>query len=228
LTIYAIFIDVPFVAQNRGLTMRHAISCVGAALAATLFSLPALAATCGNSGGPGVWIDVSGATSCAQTGNGLVLDTVTDPFKVFDLDTTKTGDNRAPVLTVVFSPISLTSGFQTDGTFSFNTAGLTNVKLGFQLNTIGGILNPTPDWFIFNLPNGTGSGGFDADFAITANGFELPSDPILYAVLYGQLGGNQNETPIPGAVWLLGSVLGGGAGIKKWRNRRRKAALAAA
>ena len=207
--------------------MRRAISCVGAVVAATLFSLPALAATCGTSGGPGVWIDVGAATSCVGTGNGLVLDTGTDPLLAFDRDTTKTGDNRTPALTVVFTPISLTTGFQTDGSFSFNTAGLTNVKLGFQLTTFHGDFTH-PDWFVFSLPNGTGSGTFDSDFSFTANGFELFSDPINYVVLYGELGGNQNETPIPGAVWLLGSVLGGGAGFKKWRNRRRNAALAPA
>lgn len=36
-------------------------------------------------------------------------------------------------------------------------------------------------------------------------------------------------TPLPAAVWLLGSVLAGGAGVKRWRKRRAKrAALAAA
>jgi hypothetical protein len=205
--------------------MTRVMACVSAALLTSLFSLPAFAATCGNSGGPGVWIDlnVAGAT-CAQTGNDLTLDTATDPFKTIILDTTKTGDNRAPALSVSFNPISLTSGFQTDGTFSFNPAGLTNIKIGFQLNTIGGSIDPNPDWFIFNLPVGTGSGGFDADFALTANGFELPSDPISFVVLYGTLGGSQGgETPIPGAVWLLGSVLGGGIGVRKWRSRKAKA-----
>jgi|SRR6185437_14226971 len=32
--------------------------------------------------------------------------------------------------------------------------------------------------------------------------------------------GNIPETPIPGALWLFGTVLVGSCGVKKWRNRR--------
>jgi hypothetical protein len=35
-------------------------------------------------------------------------------------------------------------------------------------------------------------------------------------------GGNQNETPLPGAVLLMSTVLGGGAGIGAWRRRKKK------
>jgi hypothetical protein len=37
-------------------------------------------------------------------------------------------------------------------------------------------------------------------------------------------GGGQNETPLPGAVLLMGSILGGGAGIGAWRKRKKKIA----
>lgn len=33
-------------------------------------------------------------------------------------------------------------------------------------------------------------------------------------------------TPLPGAVWLLGSVLAGGAGFSRWRKRKAKNAMA--
>jgi hypothetical protein len=36
-------------------------------------------------------------------------------------------------------------------------------------------------------------------------------------------GGNQNETPLPAAVWLMGSILGGGAGVRAWRKRKKGA-----
>ena len=106
--------------------MLRKISCAGAVLA-TLFSLPASAATCGNSGAPGVWLDIStpGAT-CAQTGNGLTLNTGSDPFQASNLDTNIPGDNRVPALTINFilNPETGTPTF-TDGSFSFNPAGLT-------------------------------------------------------------------------------------------------------
>lgn len=39
-------------------------------------------------------------------------------------------------------------------------------------------------------------------------------------------GGAGTETPLPAAVWLLGSALAGGAGVSRWRKRRsKKAAL---
>ena len=34
-------------------------------------------------------------------------------------------------------------------------------------------------------------------------------------------------TPLPAAVWLLGSVLAGGAGVSRWRKNRKKPAAAA-
>ena len=36
-------------------------------------------------------------------------------------------------------------------------------------------------------------------------------------------GGHQNETPLPAAVWLMGTVLGGGAGFGAWRKRKKAA-----
>jgi hypothetical protein len=42
-------------------------------------------------------------------------------------------------------------------------------------------------------------------------------------------GGSQEVTPLPAAVWLMGSVLGGGAAFGSWRRKRKNvAALAAA
>jgi hypothetical protein len=35
----------------------------------------------------------------------------------------------------------------------------------------------------------------------------------------GHLGG---ETPLPAAVWLMGTILGGGAGVGAWRRRKQK------
>ena len=39
-------------------------------------------------------------------------------------------------------------------------------------------------------------------------------------------GGGPGDTPLPAAVWLLGSVLAGGAGFGRWRKRKAKRATA--
>ncbi len=36
----------------------------------------------------------------------------------------------------------------------------------------------------------------------------------------------QLTTPLPAAVWLMGSILGGGAGVRAWRKRKREAKAA--
>jgi hypothetical protein len=40
-------------------------------------------------------------------------------------------------------------------------------------------------------------------------------------------GGHQNgDTPLPAAVWLMGTILGGGAGVGAWRRRKQRAKVA--
>jgi hypothetical protein len=39
--------------------------------------------------------------------------------------------------------------------------------------------------------------------------------------------GGPGVVPIPGALWLFGSVLAGGAGIRRWRRKRKATAIAA-
>ena len=38
---------------------------------------------------------------------------------------------------------------------------------------------------------------------------------------------SNGETPIPGAVWLFGTVIAGGAGYGRWRKKRKAATNAA-
>jgi hypothetical protein len=96
-----------------------------------------------------------------------------------------------------------------------------NFVLGFQFRDKG-LLDPNPDWILVGLPDPAGGGSFDADF--NAVFLDLPSDAIEYVVLYGSQSAGQGagpgETPLPGAVWLLGSVLAGAAGLKKYRNSK--------
>jgi len=47
-----------------------------------------------------------------------------------------------------------------------------------------------------------------------------------YDVTWPGPGPGPGETPIPGALWLFGTVLAGGAGFGAWRNKRKAVALA--
>lgn len=77
-----------------------------------------------------------------------------------------------------------------------------------------------PVWAAFLLPAGV----FSGDWTISANGYS-------HANLYGQAcpggvcGNNQDPpgpVPLPGAVWLMGTVLAGTAGVARWRKRRAR------
>ena len=205
--------------------------------AVALFSVPAFAstATCGNSGGPGVWIDLTtggGGASCFGTGNGTLLNTgaITDPVLstvsgISVLDTTQASVNGTPTLTVTFAPFNGLNGNPTDGTISFNATGLSNVKIGFQLKD-SLFFDPNPDWFVFNLlAPVTGTGSFDSDQQFF---IELPSDDVQYVVLYGTTTatGRDATTPIPGALPLFATGLGA-LGLLARRRKRKVAALGA-
>ena len=75
-----------------------------------------------------------------------------------------------------------------------------------------------PDWVAFLLAPGTTEG----DWTISSQGFS-------HALLYGQLSTenenvNVSENPIPGALWLFGTVIAGGAGYSRWRKKRKQTA----
>ena len=67
-------------------------------------------------------------------------------------------------------------------------------------------------------------------FTSTTNNEGCPCfGPALDNVAILDAGHDPNFTPLPAAVWLLGSVLAGGAGFGRWRKRKAKnAALVAA
>ena len=75
-----------------------------------------------------------------------------------------------------------------------------------------------PDWVAFLLAPGTTEG----DWTISSQGFS-------HALLYAQLSTeneneNVSENPIPGALWLFGTVIAGGAGYSRWRKKRKQTA----
>jgi hypothetical protein len=83
-----------------------------------------------------------------------------------------------------------------------------------------------PDWVAFLLAAGTTEG----DWTISSQGFS-------HANLYAQqcttdspcapAGNTPATTPLPGALWLFGSVVAGSAAYGRWRKRRKAASSAA-
>ena len=117
-----------------------------------------------------------------------------------------------------------------DGDVSFTApSGYSSFLLGFQLATPR-IDLLKPDWFVFKL-NGDTSEHFDSDLIFhigNNNTFELPSDEVKFAVLYGvtclDCGPAVATTPLPAALPLFA----GGLGLFGLLARRRKKKAAAA
>ena len=64
---------------------------------------------------------------------------------------------------------------------------------------------------------------FDTTFGLSHNGqpdFEDVKGVFTLLALPNDRAG-ENETPLPGAVWLFGTVLAGGAGFGRWRKKRK-------
>ena len=208
----------------------------GGFIAASLTSiafLPVQAASllCGPGVNNQVGIEVTvtgGAPTNCSYGNTVQLATGSDPLSP-PLSIIDAAHGGPVVLNVTFS-----NALHTDGSFSFDPTGYDNIHIGFQLFNgaqLGRITIPdlmNPDWFTMALGSNA-AGNFDADFFGFAFGhsFETISDSILYLVLYGTAAEVRLATPLPGALLLFGSALVGGAGIRQWRNRRRKALAAA-
>jgi hypothetical protein len=76
---------------------------------------------------------------------------------------------------------------------------------------------------------GFGNGGqlgiqlFDTDFLLAHDGHVRYSDvKAEFTLLVAPREEVPGTTPVPGAIWLLGSALAGAAGLDKWRRKRRK------
>lgn len=119
--------------------------------------------------------------------------------------------------------LSVTGTGALSGSFSFTApAGYFNFVLG--LKSGNGPLDP--DWVAFLLPAGILSGTWEI-----LTGSQSLSHANLYAQLCprGGCGNNQDPpgpVPLPGAVWLMGTVLAGSAGIRRWRNRKARNVVA--
>ena len=73
--------------------------------------------------------------------------------------------------------------------------------------------NLDPVWVAFLLAPGT-----------TGGHWTISDQGLSHALLYAQPDENVSENPIPGALWLFGTVIAGGAGYSRWRKKRKQAA----
>jgi hypothetical protein len=123
----------------------------------------------------------------------------------------------------VDAELTITGTGALSGNFSFTApAGYFNFVLGLKSGE--GQLNP--DWVAFLLPAGILSGTWAI---LTGNQSLSHANLYAQACPRGVCGNDQdppNPVPLPGAVWLMGTVLAGSAGIRRWRNRKARNVVA--
>ena len=172
-------------------------------LAAALLSQPAYAVSC--PGSPATTdreFTISADASCLDYGTGNIGQAQNDPFLADNPTYQNLGE------------LTITSGAGTaSGTFTITQALLDstdNLALGFK----SGEGQFDPDWAVFLLSATVAAGVYTFSIDPTIAG------GLSHIVIYG------NPVPLPGALLLMGTVLAGGVGYRKLRNRRRNAAIA--
>ena len=158
------------------------------------------------------------AASCLTSGsgningNGDAINNFVDLGGLLTLDKSDTDDTFVGV----DGEITITGG-PNSGHFTLALpAGYKNFVLALKSGS--GQLDP--DWVAFLLAPGTTEG----DWTISSQGF---SHALLYAQLCTECSTekeNVSENPIPGALWLFGTVIAGGAGYSRWRKKRKQTA----
>jgi hypothetical protein len=150
------------------------------------------------------------AASCLASGSGNINGNNDFINQLGYVSIDKTGNDDAFV--GVDGEITIT-GNSNSGHFTLALpAGYQNFVL--VLKSGNGQLDP--DWVAFLLAPGTTEG----DWTISDQG-------LSHAILYGQLSTENekvSENPIPGALWLFGTVIAGGAGYSRWRKKRKQTA----
>lgn len=156
------------------------------------------------------------AATCVASGPGNVDNDYTLPAGYVLLD--KSDDTNA-YAGGVDGELAITGVSTLSGSFTITPPG---GFFNFLLALKSGEGQLDPDWAVFSLPAGIIAG----TWAIL-NGNQSLSHANLYAQACprGICGNDQDPpgpVPIPGAVWLMGTVLAGSAGIRRWRNRKAR------
>jgi hypothetical protein len=173
----------------------------------------------------------SGTASCWGFGNGNLSGLNNNP----NLVTTSPGgvpNGTNPIAFVggytylgdlgILASTTLTGvGPQGPGTWSFTASGGFTYLLGLKAG-LG--QNDQYEWAVYSLTGllaGLASGSWQTFPGVNAGG-------LSHVGLYRSSGTGPDpgpepgQTPIPGAAFLMGSVLAGGAGFGAWRRRRRE------
>jgi len=184
------------------------------------------AATCGfNTGADRNFYSAPDAASCFATGTGQINNASDLPFGVGSpyvyLD--KEVDGSGPFETAL--TLTFDAGVTSSGHYTVTPlAGFTSYVLLLQQSN-----SPRePDWAAFLLgPDLDGAWSITGSNGAGVFSPKTLSHAILYGVACGGAGGPScevGETPVPGAVFLMGSVLAGGIGGMQLMRRRRKVA----
>lgn len=181
--------------------MRSILGFVATAAVSAMFLTSAHAATCGSTNGNSdqVTVIVSGTDAICSTLNGPYV----APAGLLDLTSTNLSITPPP-------PYSIdTTGVD----FTIKPISGTNTYDNFELVFNNDNGSPTPDSFYFTFPGGQLIGTFSLLFG----GNTQTTDVFLYGLLKSSAG----VVPLPGALPLLGSVLGAAFLLSTWRRKRR-------
>ena len=99
-----------------------------------------------------------------------------------------------------------------------------SLALGLKDGNLGDIPGGKLKWAVFSLAALTGTWSiYKEDGTLSAS----LSHAVLYGIACPDTGCPQppnsgsGEVPIPAAIWLLGSVIAGSAGVGRWRRKSR-------
>ena len=209
-------------------SLRFGVLGAMAFAAASMISTTTQAATCGPGGGTHTFTLTTGGAdaSCFAYGEGNLNGNVTQN----GLSTTFVAAGYSlPVPTkadpMIYNGFTFlgktdTPGAPADGNWSFDVTSLYNVYVfAWKVGN-----DASPNWAAFLLENIASLGALTGAYGISPDQAGGMSHFNVYGFYDPNLppAGGPGETPIPGAAFLMGSVLAGGAGFGAWRRRRRE------
>ena len=181
-------------------------------------SASAYAATCPAGAGasdPRIVLLTGPAATCVGTGDG----TVDNPGG----DEIVTIQGAGPSTTTTSGPLTVTIDADKTGSFSLS-ATIWDLFSSLWLTIKDGNLADGFQWGTFSLVSGVLTG----DWEIWGKKGTQAKD-LSHMTLWGvERPGGSGEVPLPGALFLFGTVLAGSYGFARWKKERRKGQVAAA